>query len=356
MSKPRELLLVGTGRMAETHARRFNEIDGVNVLAAVDVSKERVDNFCSEHGISHAYTSLDDALASHRFDACSVVTPDAFHASASIECLAAGLPVLCEKPLSDSLANADAMIAAAASSAQNTMVNLSYRTSGALNEARKLIDQGELGEIRHVEASYRQSWLVSDYWGDWQSEDAWLWRLSTAHGSLGVLGDIGIHILDFLCAGTGQSIAGLQCRLQTFDKAPGNRMGDYQLDANDSCVMNVELANGAVGVVHMSRYYTGYMNDLSLTIHGTLGALKVSTGQNGDKLMSCVGKRMHSQTWTEVLCKDQPDTFDRFVDMLKTGKAGSPDFAHAGQLQRYLELAFNSHDKGCWLTPEELSA
>lgn len=344
-----DMLIVGTGRMAATHAERFAAIEGVRVLAAVDVDKARVQAFARDHDIPNAYQELDEALSRHRFAACSVVTPDTWHAPISIACLNAGLPVLCEKPLSDSIEQANAMVDAATLSGLMTMVNLSYRTSGALREARRHVDDGKLGEIRHVESSYRQSWLATDYWGDWKTEEAWLWRLSKEHGSLGVLGDIGIHILDYLCAGVGQEIAGLQCRLQAFDKAPGNRIGPYELDANDSCVMNVELSNGALGVVHMSRYYTGYMNDLELSVHGTLGAVRVRTGQNGDHLSTCVGEDMHTQTWTSVECRDQPDTFERFVAALQSGSHPTPDFAHAAKLQHYLDLGIESHEKGCWV-------
>lgn len=336
--------------MAEQHAIRFNSIKGVRVLAAVDVNRERVDAFCKQHDIGHAHTDLSEALSRHALHACTVVTPDAWHAPISIQCLDAGLPVLCEKPLSDSLDAAASMVSAATRSEKLNMVNLSYRISGALHEARRLVDAGDLGQIRHVEASYRQSWLASDYWGDWKTEDAWLWRLSTAHGSLGVLGDVGIHILDYLTAGTGMGITGLQCRLQTFDKVPENRIGNYQLDANDSCVMNVQLDNGAMGVVHMSRYCTGYMNDLSLSIHGTLGALELSTGQNGDVLKACTGPDMNSQIWRTVDCETQPDTFERFVRALEQGdNTSTPDFLHAQRLQQYLSMGFDSHARGCWV-------
>lgn len=348
-----DILIVGTGRMAGQHALRFDQIEGVRVIAAVDVDLAKVQAFCKQYNIKHAYNDLNEALANHQFDACSVVTPDAWHAPVSIACLEAGMPVLCEKPLSDSLERADAMVEAAHHADVLTMVNLSYRTSGALHKAKTLVHQGKLGEVRHVEASYRQSWLVSDYWGDWKTEDAWLWRLSKAHGSLGVLGDIGIHILDYLCAGTGMSIKGLQCRLQTFDKAPGNCMGEYELDANDSCVMNIELANGALGVVHMSRYYTGYVNDLMLTIHGTKGAVRLGTGQLGDQLMVSMGDDMNTHTWKSLACSDQPDTFDRFVGALKTQSSASPDFAHAARLQHYLSLGFESHETGQWMTVGE---
>ena len=343
------VVLIGTGRMAQTHVERFQSMAGVCVLAAVDIDPDRVAQFCQRHDIAHAYTCLEDALRHHAFDAASIVTPDAWHAVPALACLDAGVPVLCEKPLSDSVESSREMVDAANRSGLLNMVNLTYRVSGALHQARQWIDQGKLGEVRHIEASYRQSWLCSPYWGDWKTDDSWLWRLSSKHGSLGVLGDIGIHILDFVTAGVGLGIAGLQCRLQTFDKAPGNRIGEYELDANDSCVINLEMENGALGVVHMSRFQTGYVNDLFLTIHGTQGALKVSTGYEGDKLQACLGDDRHTQTWVDVDCEQQADTFDRFVNALIRGEPGSPDFAHAMQLQHSLDLCFDSHEKGCWL-------
>jgi len=335
--------------MAEQHASRYAKIDGVDVIAAVDINKDRLHSFQKQHSIKNVYGSLDEALRHHEFDACSVVTPDSSHAAASIQCLEAGMAVLCEKPLSDSLESASDMVSAAARSSKATMVNLSYRSSGALQQARRYIDNGELGEVRHIEASYRQSWLSSDYWGDWKTDDAWLWRLSTEHGSMGVLGDVGIHILDFLCAGSGMDITALQCRLHTFDKAPNNRIGDYTLDANDSCVMNVQLNNGALGVVHMSRYYTGYQNDLNLSIHGDKGAVKVHTGGlAGDRLEVCLGNDMNRQEWKTVRCADQPDTFERFIDALRGNNTVAPDFAEAARLQQYLSLGFESHRSGSW--------
>lgn len=346
---PVRVLLVGTGRMAETHARRFAEIPGTSVVAAVDVNRERVEGFCKEHGITHAHTALDEALAAHELDAVSVVTPDALHASVSIRALQAGLAVLCEKPLSESTRSSSDMVDAAREADTLNMVNLSYRVSGALHQARCLVDQGQLGEIRHLDAAYRQSWLASPYWGEWSEEEAWLWRLSSAHGSTGVLGDIGIHILDFVTAGVGMDISGLQCRLHTFDKAPENRIGEYTLDANDSCVINLQMNNGALGAVHMSRYQTGYFNDLSLTIHGTKGALQITTGQAGDSLMACLGVDRHKPTWRQVACKPQPDTFERFALALKSGMSGTPDFAHAAGLQHYLQRCMESHEQGCWL-------
>ena len=69
--------------------------------------------------------------------------------------------------------------------------------TAALAHARRIVKSGHIGALRHVHASYLQSWLVSTAWGDWRTTPMFLWRLSQAHGSTGVLGDIGVHILDF---------------------------------------------------------------------------------------------------------------------------------------------------------------
>jgi predicted dehydrogenase len=108
-----------------------------------------------------------------------------------------GKHVLCEKPLATRYPDALAMAEAAAEAGVVNMVNLSYRNVPALQAAARMVAEGAIGPVRHFEASYLQSWLTQPAWGDWKTESQWLWRLSTAHGSKGVLGDVGIHILDY---------------------------------------------------------------------------------------------------------------------------------------------------------------
>ena len=127
--------------------------------------------------------------------------------TAAIKAANAGKHVFCEKPLAPSFADALAMTEAAESAGLVNMVNLTYRNSPALQQARKMVVAGEIGALRHVEAAYRQSWLVSKTWGDAMSEPQWLWRQSTAHGSTGVLGDVGIHILDFASFGAASPLS-----------------------------------------------------------------------------------------------------------------------------------------------------
>lgn len=152
------------------------------------------------------------------------------------------------------------------------MVHFTYRNWSPLQKITQLVQSGKLGELRHIEAGYHQAWLVSKSWGDWRTSDAWLWRLYANHGSKGVLGDVGVHILDFATFPAGP-IKSIYCQLKTFKKAPRNRIGKYKLDANDSAIITAEFANGAIGSIQTTRWMPGHQNRLFLKISGTKGSV-----------------------------------------------------------------------------------
>jgi len=191
------LIIIGTGGMAKNQVDHFSQIDGVEIVGAVDTDANRLAAFADKFNIEKRFLSLDEAIAWGDFDAATNVTPDRAHHPTTLPLLAAGKHVLCEKPLAENYEKALEMTEAAERAGVINMVNLTYRNVAPLQRAREMVIAGEIGTVKHVEASYLQSWLVSKAWGDWRSESTWLWRLSTGHGSNGVLGDVGIHILDF---------------------------------------------------------------------------------------------------------------------------------------------------------------
>jgi predicted dehydrogenase len=340
------LLILGTGGMANSHAEHFSQIDGVKIVGGVDVNGTQAEAFAARHGISKVFTSLEDAIAWGRFDAVANVTPDRAHHPTTMRLIAAGKHVFCEKPLATDHAAALEMTEAAEKAGLVNMVNLTYRNVAPLQKARELVLSGAIGTARHVEASYKQSWLVSKAWGDWQTEPKWLWRLSKAHGSNGVLGDVGIHILDFAVHGSGQDLASVFCRLKTFDKAEGNRIGEYELDANDSFAMTVGLANGALGVVHASRWTTGHLNDLTLCVYGDRGGLEVKHDLKSSSLRGSLGKDVEKAKWRRIDAGTVPTNYQRFAEAVRTGRNGEPDFRHATSLQRVLDMAIVSDTRG----------
>ena len=345
-SKPVRILILGTGGMANNHAASFAAIDGVSVVAGIDTRPEQLQSFCDKHAIPHGFASFDAALAWGQFDAVTNVTPDAAHYPTTMPILAAGKHVLCEKPLATTQAQAAEMAAAAASAGVVNMVNLSYRNGGALQQAARMVRDGAIGTVRHFEASYLQSWLTQPAWGHWDKESQWLWRLSTKHGSKGVLGDVGIHILDFATFAAGQPVAEISARLATFHKAPGDQIGEYPLDANDSATMQVLLANGALGTVAATRFASGHHNDLRLRIYGDKGGLEVCFERGVSTLRACLEPDLITATWHDVPAPVPATIYERFIAAIRGEGAADPDFARGAELQRMLDRAEQSAAQG----------
>ncbi|MGN6100674.1 MAG: Gfo/Idh/MocA family protein [Devosia sp.] len=336
------LLILGTGNMASAHATHFAAIEGVELVGAVDTDPTRLAAFCDGHKIPNRFESLDAAIKWGEFDAVTNVTPDGAHYPTSMALIGAGKHVFCEKPLATDFDKAMEMTRAAENAGLVNMVNLSYRNVAQLQKARQIVLSGDIGEVRHVEASFLQSWLVSRAWGDWRTEPRWLWRLSTEHGSNGVLGDIGVHILDFVVYGAAMEINKAFVRLQTFHKAEGDRIGDYKLDANDSFTMAVEFNNGALGVVHASRFAPGYLNTLRLRVFGDRGGIELQHGLDGSSLRACTGDAVEGPVWADVPCDPVETNYQRFVAAVRAGQSLDPTFRHAANLQRIIDSAMVS--------------
>jgi predicted dehydrogenase len=338
---PVRIAIIGTGGMANNHAQRYQEIPGCQVVACADVNRERAEAFAAKYNIPAAFDSVETLLDEATFDAVSIVTPDAYHAELSIQCLKAGKHVLCEKPLALNYADAKKMVAAAKKAGVINMVNLSYRDWPAIQAVASVVQAGAIGEIRHVEANYLQSWLASKIWGDWRTTPQWLWRLSSKHGSHGVLGDVGVHIVDFATFPVGP-IKSLYCKLKTFPKAPGNRIGEYVLDANDSAVMTVEFANGALGTIHTTRWSGGHANRLFLKISGTLGTVEIDSERSTSSYKFCAGQDLDKAQWITVEVKPTPSNYQRFIESIRTGVQDQPDFARGAAVQKVLDACLES--------------
>ncbi|MDH2326807.1 Gfo/Idh/MocA family oxidoreductase [Cereibacter sp. SYSU M97828] len=336
------LLILGTGGMAGSHASAFNAIPGVEVVAGVDTNADRLAAFRTANNIPHGFASLGEALDWNGFDAVTNVTPDGAHYITTMPLLAAGKHVLCEKPLATNYPHAAEMAAKAQAAGVVNMVNLTYRNVPAVQKAAQMVADGAIGNVRHFEASYMQSWLTQPAWGNWSTESQWLWRLSTAHGSKGVLGDVGIHILDYATFIAGSDPAELSCRMGTFEKAPGGRIGDYVLDANDSFTMHLALRNGALGSVSATRFASGHLNDLRLRLYGDKGGLEVLFERRVSRLNACLEPDLQIARWLEVATDEVPSVYQRFIGAIRGENAAGPDFHRGAELQLVLDMAEDS--------------
>lgn len=343
-SGPVRLAIVGTGGMANHQAGHFKKIRGCKLVAGMDIDRDRAEAFCKNHGIPSAYTDLDTMLANEEIDAVTVVVSDAAHKPVSIKCLKQGKHVLCEKPLALNHAEAREMVRVARQSGKINMVNFSYRNWPAIHGIAKLVKAGRLGDLRHVEANYLQTWLTSPVWGEWRTNPAWLWRLSKKHGSQGALGDIGVHILDFATYPAG-AVDNVYCKLKAFNKAPRNRIGEYKLDANDSAVISVEFKNGALGTIHTTRWASGHVNRLYLKISGTKGTVEFDSEKSENTYRICAGRDVKGVNWKEAKAPAVPTNFQRFITSIRTGINAQADFARGAEIQRILDACFHSDAK-----------
>jgi predicted dehydrogenase len=209
-----------------------------------------------------------------------VCTPGDSHAEIAIAALEAGKHVLCEKPLANTVEEAEAMTAAAEKAkAQGirSMVGFTYRRVPAIGLARQLVAEGKLGTIRHVRAQYLQDWIADP-------EAPLSWRLDKEKAGSGALGDIGAHIIDLTQYITGDTIGEVSARLETFVKerpvaaahsalsgTAGVERGPVTVD--DAAVFLAQFRSGALGVFEATRFATGRKNAIRIEINGSLGSL-----------------------------------------------------------------------------------
>jgi predicted dehydrogenase len=217
----------------------------------------------------HALIDRDDV---HLVDVCA---PGDLHAEVAIAALEAGKHVLCEKPLANTLAEAEAMAAAAgraASRGVRSMTGFNYRRVPALALARQLVAAGRIGQVRHVRASYLQDWLVDPAF-------PLTWRLRRERAGSGALGDLGAHIVDLAQYLTSDLITGVSAVTATFvgerplpEAAAGApRSGPVTVD--DAAVFTARLRSGALASFEATRFATGRKNQLRIELNGDRGSL-----------------------------------------------------------------------------------
>jgi predicted dehydrogenase len=210
-----------------------------------------------------------------------VCTPGDSHAEIAVAALEAGKHVLCEKPLANTVEEAEVMTAAAARAAERgvrSMVGFNYRRVPALALARRIVASGRLGTLRHVRAQYLQDWIVDPQF-------PLVWRLQRDKAGSGALGDIGAHIVDAAQFVVGQRIIGVSAVTETFVKqrplpsstsgglaaSGGEGVGDVTVD--DAAIFTARLDGGVLGVFEATRFATGRKNTIRLEVNGSEGSV-----------------------------------------------------------------------------------
>lgn len=297
-------------------------------------------------------TSTDWRTAIERpdIDLVDIALPNHLHAKAAIAAAEAGKIVLCEKPLSLTVAEGEAMVAAARR--VRTMVWYNYRRVPAIAYARDLIQSGRLGTVFHYDADYRQQW------GPDRSRDG-TWKMDPAQAGSGVADDLLTHILDTALYLNGPISEGMATR-KTF--APGRAI-------DDAFLATLRFANGSVGQFQATRFGIGCRNANSFQIHGSGGMLRFNLERLNHLEFADASKAATDQGTTDILVTDMKHpvfphfwrpahiigyehTFiaalGEFLEALDADAAFHPDFADGLAVQRVLAALQDSATSGQW--------
>jgi predicted dehydrogenase len=290
--------MVGYAFMGAVHAHawrnahRFFDLPITPELTAVaGRNKEAVSAAAERLGFASMETDWRALVERDDIDVVDICTPGDSHAVIAVAALQAGKHVLCEKPLANTVDEAEQMAAVARAEAERgvwAMCGFTYRRTPALALARRLVEAGRIGTVRQVRAQYLQDWL--------HDPDAPMtWRLDKAKSGSGALGDLGAHLVDTTQWLTGQAITGVSAILQTFVTSrplSGERSGlgghgetganapRGEVTVDDAALFTARFADGAIATFEATRFALGRKNALRVEINGTAGSIAFDFEEN----------------------------------------------------------------------------
>jgi predicted dehydrogenase len=385
-SRQLNVAMIGYGFMGAAHSQgwrvapRFFDLPREPRMAVIvgrDAAK--VEAARVKFGWDEAATDWRSVVERDDIDVIDICSPGDSHSEIAIAALAAGKHVLCEKPLANTVAEAEEMAAAAEAARANgvyAMVGFSYRRVPAITFARDLVLAGRIGEVRQVRAQYLQDWLVD-------AEGPMTWRLDKKLAGSGSLGDIGAHAIDAVQFITGKTIDSVSGVLETFVKERpllGESVGlsgvasseRGQVTVDDAALFTGRLSGGGLGSFEATRYATGRKNAFRLEFSGSEGAIAFdlerlnelefydgtdAAGEQGfRRILVTEPEHPYAAAWWPTghgLGYEHPFSHQvrDFVVDIAEGTQPRPSFAEGLQVQRVLAAVEASADNGsAWTT------
>jgi predicted dehydrogenase len=296
---------VGGGFMAEVHSRAARSARA-RLGGVVASTPERGASAAQRLGIDRGYASLDEMLADPVIDVVHVCTPNAQHAAQALAVIAAGKHVVCEKPLTVTVAEAERLVAAAREANVTATVPFAYRFHPMVREARARVRVGEVGRLFSIHGSYLQDWLLT--------EDDDNWRVDAeAGGASRAFADIGSHLVDLIEFVTGDRITRVAATKRTFF---GSRPNHPAVTNEDAVAVALETAGGALGTLLVSQVAPGRKNRLHVEIAGSAESVGFDQ-ENPESLW--LGRRRGS----EVIARD-PEFLHADAARLSVVPSGHP--------------------------------
>jgi predicted dehydrogenase len=344
-------------------ARFFPDMTVEPVLkVVVGRTEAKVKEAADRLGFEGWATSWHEVLARKDIDIVDICTPGDSHAPIAIAAAEAGKAILCEKPLANTVEDAERMAAAAKKAGVVNMVCHNYRRCPAVALAKQIIDEGQLGDIHHYRGVYLQDWIVDPTFPR-------VWRLEKARAGSGSLGDILSHTMDLsrYLVGEPTEVSGMLRTFITERPLPEDPSRRGKVDVDDSAQALVKFANGAVGYYEGSRFAPGRKNYNRFEINGSKGSLVWDLERmnelelyteagplSGFRVISVTdGKHPYmSAWWPPGHIIGYEHSFTHTVHDLLQGivaaKSPRPDFEDGVRNQRVLDAIEKSATTGQW--------
>ncbi|MBX3063505.1 MAG: Gfo/Idh/MocA family oxidoreductase [Anaerolineae bacterium] len=351
--KPLRAGIIGLG-IGAAHAKGYGGDYGAELVALCDLDDTRLRLLASEYGVKpeHCYHDYRQMLAEAKLDIVSVCLPNAMHAEATIAALEAGAHVLCEKPMATSVAQAQQMMAAAERSQRQLMIAYNHRYRADVMWIRRMIKDGQLGQIYHAHAAWRRETGIPG--------SGWFGNKQMSGG--GALIDLGVHVLDMTMwllgfpgvktvSGDTHMVFG-QRGLKTWGRRPGQPV-ETAFDVDDGAVGFIRLGDGSNMVLEATWAEHRQPQDdlIRVELQGTEGTvvLNIANYRRDDTLR--MYKEMEGEPVTVIpaIRWEGPHGHEALImDILSAMRAGLPmptDGAQGLMAVHVLEAMYrSSHD------------
>jgi predicted dehydrogenase len=276
--KPIRTAIFGTGFMGRVHLEAVRRVESVEVAAIAGRNAEATRKLGAGFSVPLLTTDYREVLRDPAIDAVHIGTPNAQHFSMAKDALLAGKHVLCEKPLTTTVAEAEELVSIATRQGVRNCTCHNLRYYPMVQQMRRMREAGDLGEILVVQGTYSQDWLLYD--------TDWNWRVETkAGGPSRCMADIGSHFFDMAEHVTGLRVTSLCADLQTFHptrKQPKHSVETFAnkllgpedyvetpIDTEDFGAVIFRMGARTRGCMTASQVSAGRKNGLSIEIYGT---------------------------------------------------------------------------------------
>ena len=298
--------VVGTGFIGPVHVEALRRL-GIEVVGICGSSPERARPKAEALNIPRVYNSYEELLADSAVDVVHITSPNVYHYPQAKAAIEAGKHVVCEKPLAMNSRESAELLELARQRGIVHAVNFNIRFYPLVQHARAMVRNGELGEVRIIQGSYLQDWLLL--------ETDWNWRLvPELGGEVRAIGDIGSHWIDLMTFVTGRHVERVLADFATFipvrkkptkpvDTFAGKTLRpedfvDEPIRTEDYATVLLHFEGGARGVMTVSQVSSGRKNRLFFEINGS----RSSVAWNGEQPnVLWIG---HRERPNEVLVKD----------------------------------------------------